>query len=154
MGLNLHHIVRGAINAVNSDLPCELYRMTGKQQRDEEGDTIPIFSGPASVKAQFQSLSQDMIRQYEMLEITNTTRRVYLYADKSPASRPWAQWRPLGRSGDVIKDNNGSIWTISAVIEDFTNEGWICVMATLQPTGIRMIVEPIDCTEGGKNASN
>ena len=92
--------------------------------------------------------------QYEMLEITNTTRRVYLYADKSPASRPWAQWRPLGRSGDVIKDNNGSIWTISAVIEDFTNEGWICVMATLQPTGIRMIVEPIEYTEGGENAGN
>ena len=144
MGLNLHSIVRGAITSVNNDLDCELYRMTGRHQTDDEGDTTPIFEGPALVKAQFQSISQDMIRQMDMLEITTTTRRVYLYATSSPAQRPWAQWRPLGRSGDVIKDPNGSIWTISAVIEDFTSEGWICVLATLQPVGIRMIVEEPD----------
>lgn len=141
MGLNLHNIVRSAITSVNADLNCDLYRMTGRYQSDEEGDTIPIFEGPAPVKAQFQSISQDMIRQMDMLEITTTTRRVYLYASRSPKNRPWAQWRPLGRSGDVIKDNHGSIWTITAVIEDFTNEGWICVLATLQTVGIRMIVE-------------
>ena len=144
MGLNLHSIVRGAITSVNNDLDCDLYRMTGRHQTDDEGDTTPIFEGPAQVKAQFQSISQDMIRQMDMLEITTTTRRVYLYATPSPSQRPWAQWRPLGRSGDVIKDPNSSIWTISAVIEDFTNEGWICVLATLQPVGIRMIVEEPD----------
>lgn len=95
MGLNLHSIVRGAITSVNNDLDCELYRMTGRHQTDDEGDTTPIFEGPAQVKAQFQSISQDMIRQMDMLEITTSTRRVYLYAT------PYLL-KDRGRNGDLL----------------------------------------------------
>nr|DAH90064.1 MAG TPA: head closure knob [Caudoviricetes sp.] len=144
MGLNLHKIVRRTINAVNADQSVELYRMTGRQQRDAEGDTTPIFTGPFEAKAQIQSPGADDIQLIERLELQTTVRRFYLYASGDPAERPWAQWRPLGRSGDLIKDKNGYWWLINSVVEDFSESGWVCVLATMQTTPIDMIIEDPD----------
>ena len=129
MGLNLHGIVRGAITGVAKDQPCELFIMSGKQVRDDRGGMTPVFKAPVTIRGQWQSLSPD------------TLRRIYLYADTDRAKRPWAVWRPLGRSGDMVRDENGQLWRIDAVIEDFTHEGWVCVQATMQTSGVRMMVE-------------
>ena len=147
MGLNLHKIVRGTINAVNRDIPCELYRSTGRFERDMDGEVTAVYESPVSVKCQFQSLSANDIRQFEALETMTITRRIYLYASGDPSKRPWAQWRPLGRAGDIIKDHQSNLWTVGSVIEDFSNEGWVCLMCTLQPTGTPMIVEGDTCDD-------
>lgn len=140
MGLNLHNIARVAINAVAQDLPCELYRSTGEQERGERGESIPVFEGPIACKGQWQSLSGDAIVHMDDVTVATITRRVYLYAEQNPATRPWALWRPLGRAGDYIKDGYGALWLIDSVLEDWTHEGWICVQATLQTAPVRMCI--------------
>lgn len=130
--MNLHNIVRSPIRAVAKDLPCQLYRMTGAQTRLENGTTVPVFAKPIEVLGQWQSLKTDEIQLSDRISAESIVRRVYLYADDDPAMRPWAMWRPLGRSGDLILDDKGNYWLIDAVIEDFTHEGWISVQAVLQ----------------------
>jgi hypothetical protein len=141
MGLNLHGIVRGAITGVAKDQPCELFIMSGKQVRDDRGGMMPVFKAPVTIRGQWQSLSPDTLQHLENVELATTVRRIYLYADTDRAKRPWAVWRPLGRSGDMVRDENGQLWRIDAVIEDFTHEGWVCVQATMQTSGVRMMVE-------------
>ena len=130
--MNLHDIVRGAITAVARDLPAELYVMTGEQERGERGDLLPVFEQPVEVFGQWQSIKADEIIQTERISEATTVRRVYLKATDDAGSRPWASWRPLGRSGDLLKDDKGNFWLVDAVLEDFTHEGWVCVQAVLQ----------------------
>lgn len=139
--MNLHDIVRGAITAVARDLPAELYVMTGDQERGERGDLLPVFEQPVEVLGQWQSIKADEIIQTERISEASTVRRVYLKATDDAASRPWASWRPLGRSGDFLKDEHGNFWLVDAVIEDFTHEGWVCVQAVLQTVAPRFKVK-------------
>ena len=142
--MNLHDIVRGAVTTVARDKPCKIYRATGKQVRSERGDTVPVYAAPKDIKAQFQSVSADVLQHFEKVNVTTSTRRVYLYADYDPAARPWAMWRPLGRSGDLIQDDLECWWLITDVLEDFTHEGWASVLAVMQQTPISMQVEDAD----------
>ena len=139
--MNLHDIVRGAITAVARDLSAELYVMTGEQERGERGDLLPVFEQPVEVLGQWQSIKADEIIQTERISEATTVRRVYLKATDDAASRPWASWRPLGRSGDFLKDEHGNFWLVDAVIEDFTHEGWVCVQAVLQTVAPRFKVK-------------
>lgn len=140
--MNLHKIVRGAITSVSADIPCLLFVSTGKTAVLLRGDTAPLFADGIPVRAQFQSKSPDAMTLANKVEATTTTRRIYLFAEDKPASRPWAQWRPLGRSGDYIKDPHGDYWLITAVLEDFSYEGWVSVEAVLQTTPVRLQLEP------------
>ena len=139
--MNLHDIVRGAITAVARDLPAELYVMTGEQERGERGDLLPVFEQPVEVLGQWQSIKADEIIQTERINEATTVRRVYLKATDDAGSRPWASWRPLGRSGDLIKDDKGNFWLVDAVIEDFTHEGWVCLQVVLQTVTPRFKVK-------------
>lgn len=139
--MNLHKVVRGPINAVARDRLCTLYRMTGKQERDERGLTTPVFAPGEEVRAQIQSESAAALEHFERVETTTTTRRIYLYAEYDPALRPWAQWRPLARSGDMLQDDLGLYWLITDVIEDFTHEGWVSVLGVLQTTPVTLRIE-------------
>lgn len=142
--MNLHHVVRGVINSVAKDKACKIYRSTGKQVRSARGDFDPVFAAPEECRCQFQSVSSDVLQHYEKIEITAYARRIYLYADYDPASRPWAQWRPLGRSGDIIEDDLGCFWLVHDVLDDFTHEGWVSLLATLQPTPQTLRIEEDD----------
>lgn len=145
--MNLHAVVRGAITAVARDLPAELYTMTGEQERGERGDLLPVFAEPVPVLGQWQSIKADEIIKTERINEATTVRRVYLRATDDASSRPWASWRPLGRSGDLLKDDRGAFWLVDAVIEDFTHEGWVCVQAVLQTVPPRFKVK--EPTDGG-----
>lgn len=146
--MNLHSIVRGAITSVARDLPCDLLTMTGEQQRGERGDLLPVFNRPVQVKAQWQSLKSDEIVLSEKIESASIVRKVYLYAEDDAATLPWAMWRPLGRSGDLLQDDKGNYWLVDAVIEDFTHEGWVCVQAILQTSKPRFVLKEVDDAEG------
>lgn len=130
--MNLHDIVRGAITAVNDDQTVTLYQSTGEYVRQQRGDMRQSFIEVSDIRAQVQSLTTNDMKALDALGITQTTRRFYLYADTGQKMPPYAQLRPLGRSGDYIKDASGKWWLANGVIEDFTNEGWICLLCTLQ----------------------
>lgn len=145
--MNLHDLVRGSITAVAGDLPASLYVMSGDQRRGERGEMLPIFNAPLKVRAQWQSLKADEIILSDGVSSASTVRKVYLYATSDAAGRPWAMWRPNGRSGDLLKDDQGNYWLIDAVLEDFSHEGWVCVQAVLQTVAPRFLVkEDVDGT--------
>jgi len=139
--MNLHNIVRSAINAVNKDRYCTLYRSTGESEMTERGEQKATYEEGVQIRAQWQSLGQDAIEQRERALDVTTTRRVYLYAEGDPKERPWAMWRPLARSGDFLLDDKDEYWYLDAVLEDFSDEGWISAQVTLQTVPIQLRIK-------------
>lgn len=140
--MNIHGIVRGLISAVARDKPCKLYTATGEKMRTERGDTVPVYFHPRDVLCQFQSVSTDALQHFEKANITTTTRRVYIHADYDPRLRPWGQHRPLGRSGDVLIDDQDTQWLITDVLEDFSHVGWVSVLAVMQTPPLKLMEKP------------
>ena len=140
--MNLHKITRGLISAVARDKPCQLYTATGEQSRSERGDTLPVYLSPRSVLCQFQSVSAETLSHLEKINVTTATRRVYIHADYDARLRPWAQYRPLGRSGDVLVDDLDQQWLITDVLEDYSHVGWVSVLAVMQTPPLRILEKP------------
>ena len=139
--MNLHDIVRRTITAVADDRDCLLFRSTGKTDTTDRGVRTQIFSAAVPIRAQFQSLGADRIEMRDRLLEVSTVRRVYLYADGNPKSRPWAMWRPLARSGDYIQDDRCNFWLVDAVLEDFSEQGWVSVQAIMQTVPVKLTIE-------------
>ena len=138
MGLNLHHIVRGAINAVNPDVTVQILRSAGSKP-DESGFAVPSFDRLYDVPTQIQSEGDAALFHADMAGANTVVRRIYLYTPKARDEQPAGIWRPLARSGDYIVQEDGTTWLVSAVIENFAGVHWLCVRATLQvnpPKGV------------------
>lgn len=137
-GMNLHHIVRGAINAVNPDVTVQILRSMGSKP-DESGFAVPVFQRSYDVRAQIQSEGDAALFHADMAGANTVTRRIYLYTPKDRDEQPAGVWRPLARSGDYIVQEDNTVWLINAVIENFAGVNWLCVRATLQvdpPEGV------------------
>lgn len=129
-GVNLHAIVRGAINAINPDEDVTLYRASG--QKNVAGKVTATYLPPVTVKAQIQSENDEALYHSNNAGQNDITKRFYLYAD-SVAGRPAGIIRPQARSGDIIQRVlDGTWWKVIAVIDDFSAVGWTSVRAALQ----------------------
>lgn len=127
--INLHNLVRGAITSIHPD-ECAILRQS-LGQRNIKGTVTPLYSRQINVKAQFQSASSGELYHANYVGESELIRKVYLYAE--PSLPPFAMNRPLGRSGDYIYRLDGKTWwLVTGVSDDFTNVGWVCVMAKLQ----------------------
>ena len=87
-----------------------------------------------TVSAQIQSLGQNDLAQAEQTSNTRVDRKAYLYAP-NPALPPQGIVRPLARNGDMLQRADGTWWLVTAMIEDFTASGWVCVGITQQVRG-------------------
>ena len=142
MSLNLHSIVRPAINANFADQEFLYFRALGGFTRDPATmQSVPNVAQGVTVMGQLQSLSADSIVQSERITFGATVRRLYLYAPSSPRARPWALWRPLARAGDYVQDATGSFWYVDAVLEDFSSAGWVSLQVILQTTPPALNIE-------------
>lgn len=133
--LNLHSVARGAVSALHPEETVALYQSTG--QSNVLGRIVPTYAEAQTVQAQVQSLSSDELAHFEAASRTKISRKAYLFASESLP--PAGIIRPLGRNGDVIRRADGSWWIVSAVLEDFTASGWVCVGVTMQteaPAGL------------------
>ena len=133
--LNLHAIARGAVSALHPEEAVTLYQSTG--QTNILGRIVPTYAEAQTVQAQIQSLSPDELAHFEAASRTEINRKAYLFADG--ALPPAGIVRPLGRNGDVLRRADGTWWIVSAVLEDFTASGWVCVGITAQneaPEGV------------------
>lgn len=147
MSLNLHQIVRGAVNFNNADQPFTLFRSVGTFSRDPMTmQTVPNVAPGVEVQGQIQSLGQDAIVQTERITFGTTVRKLYLFSSKSPASRPWSLWRPLARTGDYVVDAVGNYWFVDAVLEDFSQSGWVALQVVLQttPTALNVVEDVVN----------
>lgn len=131
MGLNLHHVVRGAITSIHPDESCILYQSIG--QKNVKGKVTPIYAEPKTVKGNFQPLSTDALTHMEAMNQTPCDEQVFLYSDTDlPVSG--MHRLPITRNGDFIKRSDGTWWLIVSVIKDWSWDGWANVGIKRQTT--------------------
>lgn len=127
-GINLHAIVRGAINAVNPDEIVTLYRAAG--QVNVDGLVTPKYEAGEIVAAQWQPNDEKALEHAEKLNAIKDSEQIFLYSD---TVNPVAGLRrlPITRSGDMIE--RGAQWyLVTCILEDWSRVGWINVEVTLQ----------------------
>lgn len=139
MSLNLHGIVRGAITANYADEQFTLYRSLG--QVNVKGVLTASYAPAVTVMGNFQSEGDASLYHSENAGQNTIIRKLYLYAPADLVKRPWGVYRPLSRSGDYIVDKNGSFWLATAVLEDFSDAGWVCLRVTLQQGNITLNIQ-------------
>lgn len=130
--INLHAVVRTAITSLHPDETVTLRQSVG--QRNVRGRITPVYGPAQTVQAQIQSLGQNDLAQAEQASTTRVDRKAYLYAP-NPALPPQGIVRPLSRNGDMLQRADGTWWLVTAMIEDFTASGWVCVGITQQVDG-------------------
>lgn len=130
MSLNLHAIVRPAINVNKEDLPFTVFRSEG--QKNVKGIVTAYYSRQDGYMGQIQSEGDSALYHAELGTQSTVIRKIYLYAPDDLQDRVWSVYRTKSRSGDYIRDNKGQFWLVTAVLEDFSEVGWECIRVTLQ----------------------
>lgn len=137
MSLNLHGIVRGAIQAVNADVSASYLQSTGWTE-NSAGKPIPTYAAAVDVQVQVQPPSGRDLQHINLLNLQGVIRSVWLFSD------PQAINRVNARGGDLLQfaqfagapvDN----WLVAAVDETWnvTGGGWsklYCVLQTDRPS--------------------
>lgn len=130
MGMNLHGIVRGAINAVNPDRIITWRASTGSIT-SASGKQTPTYAVDAQISAQVQPSSGDDLKQIEYLNMQGTFRTVYAFGSVQGIVRPAL------KGGDLLVfalDGVSRLWLVVHVLETWTPDaaGWCSVIAALQ----------------------
>lgn len=120
--MNLHAIVRGAIQAVNPDIDVIVLRSTGATE-DRSGRSVPGYADPVSARGQKQPVTGRDIERFNQQNIQGVTCKMYLYGNIE------AMIRKDNRGGDLLKFE-GSTYLVASVMERWPD--WCCVALTLQ----------------------
>ena len=145
MSINLHDIVRGAINIVNPDE--DVWLIQNISQTNVKGRITAVYAEPEKVRAQVQTLSGDDLTVMNDTERTERDRKFYLYAETKTGNAPSGIIRPFGKSGDFMRRNDGTYWKVYNVSEDYITDGWVLVLASQQvdvPEQVKTVMEEID----------
>jgi hypothetical protein len=94
--MNLHGIVRGAINSVNADRPALLLKSTGATSNADFSQT-PGYAPGVSVIVQIQPLGKDELRQIEKLNLQGVFRTIYMFGNTQGVVRV------LAEGGDLVQ---------------------------------------------------
>ncbi|MFG6371613.1 MAG: hypothetical protein K1W12_07555 [Turicimonas muris] len=132
MSLNLHNIVRGAINRNFPDQKLKLFRSIG--QENVNGIITAIHEPPIEIKGNFQSEGDTALAHANLAGQNSIIRKLYLYADDNWKTKPYGLFRPLARTGDYVQDEANNFWLVTSVLEDFSHVGWESLRCTMQQT--------------------
>lgn len=131
--MNLNSLVSGIIGTVTPLEEVNLFRCTG--QANVKGVITPTYAPMVPVMADVQSVGDAVLKLIDRVGLNDKTLHFYLDGD-------WRGiFRPDGTGGDMIYARN-NWWLITAVPEDYSNAGWVCVRGTLQMTGPVGVVYP------------
>ena len=120
MTFNLHSAVRGAVQAVNVDVPGTVYVSTGRT--NIKGVLTPTYASVAAL-LQVQAQEHTPLIQQRGLEYSNAFLTVYAYGNFADIERP------SGTGGDVVA-MNGGYYYITQVFEWWP--GWCSFEVTRQ----------------------
>lgn len=140
MSLNLHNIVRGAIQSVNPDITAAYLASIGYIQSTEDGRQVPIYATPVAVQIQVQPPSSKDLQHVNFLNLQGIIRTVYIYGWPQGVNRVNVQGGDLlmfPQTPGAPVDN----WLVEYVPETWAPDslGWTKLIVTLQTDG-RLIV--------------
>ena len=94
--MNLHGIVRTAINSVNPDRTALYLKSTGPTSNADFSQT-PGYAPGVAVRIQIQPLDREGLRHVEKLNLTGVFRTVYMYGNTQGIVRVQA------KGGDLLQ---------------------------------------------------
>lgn len=125
-GLNLHAIVRGAIQVVNPDTPGDVYVSTGAATL--RGIRTPTFALLPAERLQVQAMGHEDLYHLNGLGYAGGMYKLYAYGNFSGIVRP------DGKGGDLVHLGaplpSGEWWAIQHVLEWWP--GWCSFSITRQ----------------------
>ena len=93
--MNLHSIVRGAINSVNPDMPALLLKSIGATNNADFSQT-PGYAPGVPVRIQIQPLGKEELRAVEKLNLQGVFRSIHMYGNTQGLVRV------LAEGGDLL----------------------------------------------------
>ena len=163
MALNLHSVVRQAIQSVNADvngawLPALGYTVSA------DGGQLPTYRPPLEVQLQVQPPTTRDLQHINFLNLQGVIRTVFMYSNPRAIDRVSAQGGDLlmfmqsqpqflrDSSGQVVLDSNSQpvlisspndCWLVAAIDEwwDVSSPGWTKLYAVLQTDGRSWILD-------------
>lgn len=133
--MNLHAIVSGAIGSVNHHEMVTIYRCTGVTNN---AGVVSVTYTPSDIMAQVQAPNAGDLRLFDNLADAKHVKKFYINASAHTINRHEET------AGDIIERADGSFWLIDMIRDDFSPEGWLCVLATLQHEPPEIVID-----EGG-----
>jgi hypothetical protein len=135
MGLNLHGIVRGAINSVNPDIAGVYLASTGSTT-DASGKRVPTYADPVDVQLQVQALTWRDLQHRDMQNIQGVARAVYMFGNTQGVVRPDVKGGDLLQFPQVRGGANAE-WLVVGVLETWTPDvaGW-CKLGVVLQVGV------------------
>ena len=122
MTLNMHDIVRGAIQAVVDDVPGTVYVSTG--YTSTRGISVPTYTS-VTASLQIQALSQQALQHLRNVNYAEGRETIYAYGNFSGIDRP-----DQTGNGVVQVTGSGQWFAITNVIEWWP--GWCQLVVTRQ----------------------
>jgi len=130
--MNLHGVVRGAINTVNPDRFALFFASQGAASNADFSQT-PSYAPPARVQVQVQPLGRDELKHVERLNLQGVFRTVFLYGN------PQGIIRVNSQGGDLLKFSSfqgqpTQTWKVVYVEGpwDVNDGGWTKLIVVLQ----------------------
>lgn len=130
--MNLHGIVRPAINSVNPDKTA-FYRASTGQTSNADFSQTPGYAPGVWLRIQIQPLGRDELKQAERLNLQGVLRTIFMYGNTQGIVRVLAQ------GGDLIQfapfqGQAVQVWKVVFVDGPWNveNGGWCKVIVCLQ----------------------
>jgi hypothetical protein len=130
--MNLHGVVRTAINAINPDQAAYFYANTGPAG-SASGKQTPTFAAPVPVRCQVQPLARGDLQHIERLNLQGVFRVVFMFGNTQGVVRVNQQ----GGDKLVFQQFQGqanSTWKVVYVDGPWNveNHGWTRLIVCLQ----------------------
>lgn len=132
--MNLHGIVRGAINSVNPDKKAQYLASTGSTSQADYS-RVPTYAPPVTVTIQIQPLGRDELKHLDALNMQGVFRTIYLFGNEQGIVRVLAQGGDLLQfapfAGQAVQT-----WKVVFVDGpwDVDQGGWTKLVCQLQTT--------------------
>ena len=136
MNLNLHAMVRGAIQSANVDIPVAWLQSTGPSV-NAAGRMTPTYAASVTVQAQVQPVGGQDLRRYAFLQEQGVYRSVHLFGNIAGIIRA-ANANGVQGGGDLLQfadpcEPQSAVytWLVRAVPETWQT-GWCRVLVSRQ----------------------
>lgn len=129
--MNLHRIVNAAVSTVQPMV--EVYVLQSSGVKNIKGEFTAVYDAPLKTMARFQTDNDEALEHIDNVNQNYIGRKIYI--ETKPENRISEINRVKAKSGDYIyRVNDASWWLVTATLDEFAEQGWVCVRGTLQVT--------------------